>query len=246
MTAWRILFLALMLTACTAQSPDARIAVATNMVTAMDALETDFETQTGYEISVSSGSTGQLYAQIVQGAPFDVFLAGDQERPRLLAERGIGVAGTQHIYARGRLLLWSAYPDYFGPGGPIILEAGEYRHLAMANPDLAPYGLAAYQSLMSLGLYEALSDRIVMGANIGQTYSLIASGNAQLGFIASAQMPDTGSVWIVPDSLHDPILQDAVLLQRASENPAARAFMDYLQSEPARAILRANGYEVEG
>lgn len=253
MLALRILLVGLAavfaLRACSGPPPDARIAVATNMVQVMDALEAGFETQTGYEISVSSGSTGQLYAQIVHGAPYDVFMAADQERPRLLVENGLGVPETRWTYARGRLWLWSPNPDHFGANGADgadSLRAGRFRHIAMANPELAPYGVAARDVLIALGLEGALSDRIVMGANIGQTYSLIASGNAEIGFIAAGQIPESGSIWVIPAHLHAPILQDAILLRRGAENPAARDFIAYLQSDPARTILRMHGYEVEG
>lgn len=241
--------LTLALQACSRpSSDDVIIAVATNFIDTARALETAFEAETGLEITLSSGSTGQIYAQIENGAPYSVFLAADQERPERLVANGTAVEGTRFTYATGQLVLWSADATILAGDGETVLRADDYRALAIANPDLAPYGLAAMQTLSSLGLEETVSDRLVMGQNIGQAFTLVASGNAELGFVARSQIlsrpeGEKGSSWLVPESLHDPIRQDAVLLKRGMDDEAAYKFIAFLRSERAAAIIAAHGYE---
>lgn len=226
------------------------VAVATNFSEVMSALAPRFETATGQTVRVSAGSTGKLYAQIRNGAPFDVLLAADQHRPALLAASRFGVDGSVFTYAVGRLTLWSADAGRVGPDGEQTLAAGNYRHLAIANPKLAPYGLAAEQTLRALGLWQSLQDRIVQGENIGQTFSLVATGNAALGLVAlsyvvSPRNTRPGSRWDVPSHLHAPIRQDAVLLARGADNPATLAFVEFLRGPEARQVIARFGYGVD-
>jgi len=222
---------------CQSQTDETiNVAVATNFYLTALALETAFESQTNYDVSVSSGSTGQLYAQIINGAPYDIFLAADQKRPEKLVEKGL--AGERFTYAIGRLVLWSR-----GTETPDLdtLREGDFRHLAMANPRLAPYGLAAQEVVSALGI----SDKIIMGENIGQAYSLVQTGNAELGLVSLSQMrADTSSHWLVPSSLHTPIIQDAVFLKSGTKTPGAGAFYRFLTSDKARDIIEASGYNL--
>ena len=226
------------------------VAVASNFAEAMDRLKEDFEAGGSYELKVSAGSTGKLYAQIVNGAPFDVFLAADQRRPRLLVEEGRASAESRFTFAVGRLTLWSPDPKRVRPDGPAALRAGSFRKLAIANPRLAPYGEAAREVLQALGQLQSLSGRLVLGENIGQAHALVATGNAELGLVSLSQVlsprnAKPGSRWDVPARLHSPIRQDAVLLARASGNSAAKAFLSFLGSAEARSTIRRFGYEVE-
>ncbi len=228
-----------------AQAEVVRIAVASNFKPAMDELELVFEEQSGHDLLVSAGSTGKLYAQIVNGAPYDVFLSADQERPRLLIEEGR--AQDQFTYAVGRIVLLDPIAK---SAGPDRLTQMNFRRLAIANPELAPYGQAARQVITTLGLFDALQDRIVLGENIGQTYAFIRTGNAELGFVALSQLDpkvreQTGLVWIPPQESYNPIRQDAVLLRRGEQNAAAQDFIHFLKSEKAKALIRGHGYETE-
>lgn len=230
-----------------ARAAEALAAVATNFAEVMDALGPRFEAATGHRLRVSSGSTGKLYAQVRNGAPFDLFLAADQRRPELLETAGHAVSGSRFTYAIGRLTLWSADKDRIGADGAAVLRRDDFRHLAIANPKLAPYGLAAQQALTALDLWKPLQDRIVQGENIGQAFSLVATGNAELGFVAlsavlSPRHKVTGSRWDVPVDLYEPIRQDAVLLSRGADNIAARAFLGFIQSAEARGIVARFGY----
>jgi len=223
------------------------VAVATNFLAPAAAIEQAFEADTQHQVTIVAGSTGQLYAQIVNGAPFDVLLAADAERPALLAERGLGDPATRFTYALGRLVLWSARADFVDDATLAQLPALEFRRLAIANPALAPYGEAAMQVLDGLGVSEALAPRIVQGQNIGQAFALVESGNAEIGFIALSQAlgyAGEASYSVVPEALHEPIRQDAIVLAHAAENPAANDFVAFLQSDPARRIIEASGYTV--
>jgi molybdate transport system substrate-binding protein len=219
--------------------------VAANFAEVVEELRPGFEAS-GHALRVTSGSTGMLYAQIRQGAPFDVFLAADSHRPTLLEQARVAVTGSRFTYARGRLTLWSS-DRARRVTGPAVLAAGDYRRLAIANPQLAPYGAATLQVLAALGLEEAVAGRIVMGENVGQAYALVATGNAELGFVARSQLagrPGTpGDRWPVRSELHDPIAQDAVLLIRAADNAAAREFLEFLRGPVARGAIRRHGYE---
>ncbi|MDZ7642956.1 MAG: molybdate ABC transporter substrate-binding protein [Woeseiaceae bacterium] len=222
----------------------ATVAVATNFHRAAGELELMFEAATGHELTLVSGSTGKLYAQIENGAPFDVLLAADVERPRRLEAADHAVRGTRFVYATGQLSLWSPDPAALQEDGRTVLERADFEHLAIANPELAPYGLAARQVLQNLGLWDGLAPRIVMGENIGQAHALVATGNAALGFVARASLQQgaTGSSWLVPADLHEPIRQEAVLLRRGEHNTAARAFLEFLRGDAARARIAAYGY----
>ena len=229
---------------------EALIAVAANFAEVTDELETAFETSTDHTVTITSGATGKLYAQIKQGAPFDVLLAADQARPKRLEAEGDAVPGSRFTYAVGRLALWSPDADRIGADGRAVLKASDFDHLAIANPDLAPYGLAAKQALEHFGLWDALQPKLVMGQNIGQTFSMVATGNAQLGLVAksyavSARNETPGSRWDVPAEAHEPIRQEALILNRAADNPAARAFADFLRSDAAREVITRFGYMVD-
>jgi len=218
------------------------VAVAANFKPALDRLETDFEARTEFKLDVVVGSTGKLYAQIVYGAPYDVFLAADQERPVRLIEETQAVEGSRFTYALGRLLLW-------GTDTPAKLSTPEIKRIAIANPNLAPYGKAAEQLIERLGLTEAIETKLVLGENVGQAFAFVRTGNAQLGFVSEAQIIglDDGDMtpsWHPPADLFDPIAQDAVLLTRAEDKPAALAFMTYLQSDDARDIIAQHGYDL--
>lgn len=209
----------------------------------MSEIEGAFEAQTNHRLMVSYASTGKHYAQIVNGAPFDVFLAADLERPRRLEAKGLAVAGSRFTYALGKLVLWSPQPGLFGDGAEFLIE-GNFRFLAIANPRTAPYGLAAEQTLRRLGLWETLWTRIVRGENVGQTYAYVQSGNAELGFVALSQVSIaadqvTGSIWMVPEGLYQPVEQQAVLL---TDNDAARTLLAFLRGEQAATVIRAHGY----
>ncbi|MXZ39301.1 MAG: molybdate ABC transporter substrate-binding protein [Holophagales bacterium] len=240
----RVLRLAsvLLLAASGASAGEVTVAVAANAAEAVEALAADFEQRTGHRVTVTVGSTGKLYAQILHGAPFDVFLAADQERPRLLVEQGLAVEGSRLTYAVGRLVLWS--PDAEVDAAH-TLRAGSFRRLAIANPDLAPYGAAARDVLSELGLWESLRSKIVVGENVGQSFTMAASGNAELGFVAlSSVLSQGGSYWEVPPETYSPIRQDAVLLDRAGGNIAARAFHLFLGSATALATIESFGFIV--
>ncbi|RIA56315.1 molybdate ABC transporter substrate-binding protein [Dichotomicrobium thermohalophilum] len=249
---WLVGLAAIIITAApaSARAGEAIVAVAANFQEVAEELETMFEETSGNSLTVTTGSTGKLYAQIKNGAPFDVFLAADQARPERLAAEGEAVPGSRFTYAVGQIVLWSPRPEGVAADGLQTLKNGTFDNLAIANPDLAPYGLAAKQTLQHYDLWDALADRIVMGQNIGQTFSMVATQNAQLGFVAksyvvSPRNEQPGSHWDVPAKAHDPIRQDAVLLKHGTDNAAARAFADFLRSEAARDVIKRFGYAVE-
>lgn len=227
-------------------SAEAIIAVASNFLETAERLAVQFEQQSAHALILTAGSTGKLYAQITQGAPFAALLAADQERPRRLEEAGLAVKRTRFTYARGRLTLWSA-DETRKLKDATALSTGQFSTLAIANPDLAPYGIAARQALQRLGVWDSVRSRIVFGENIAQTFTFVATRNAELGLVAlsqvlSARIRNTGSRWDVPVTLYDPIRQDALLLQHGADNSAATAFLEYLQSAAARDAIRAAGY----
>ncbi len=227
------------------RAAEAVVAVAANFAGVMERLEADFEAETGHRLTVTPGSTGKLYAQIRHGAPFDVFLAANQRHPAELEQAGVAVEGSRFTYAVGRLTLWSRDPQRLTGDGAAILRAGDFRRLVMANPELAPYGEAARETLEALGLDETLSDRIVRGENVGQAYALAATGNAELAFVALSYVlagRAAGSRWDVPPQLHEPIRQDAVLLRRGEGNAAARDFLAYLCRPDVQAVMVDYGY----
>lgn len=222
-------------------------AVAANFAAAMARIEPAFEQASGHQLTVVLGSSGKLTAQIVQGAPFDVLLSADQERPALLEKTGAGVAASRFTYAIGRVALWSPDPRAIAPDGPAWLRAGAFRHLAIANPVVAPYGLAAQQTLEKLGLWTAVQDKLVRGEDIGQVYAMAGSGAAAAGFVALSAVisgPRPGSHWTVPQALHLPLKQDAILVTRARNHPAGQAFLDFLKTPQAQAVLTDLGYDL--
>lgn len=225
-----------------AQAGDTKIAVAANFTQAAKEIGEAFEKETGHHAIFSFGSTGQLYAQISQGAPFEVFLAADQERPRKAVEEGLAIADSLFTYAGGRIVLYSADKELVH--GEETLSAGDFDKIAIANPATAPYGAAAIDAMKALRVYKALTSKIVQGGNIAQTYQFVATGNAELGFVALSQIAahDKGSRWIVPEKLYTPIAQDAVLLRNGEENEAAEAFVAFLKGAKARAIIEDYGY----
>ena len=239
------LTVAALLASLSARAELATVAVAANFLVPMQTIAAAFEDETGHELVLVPGSTGQLYAQILNGAPFDVFLAADAERPALLADDGLAVAGSRFTYARGRLVLWSADPGALDDRGIERLADGDFRHLAIASPELAPYGAAARQVLERLELWEAYRPRIAVGQSIGQAFAMAATGNAELGLVALSQAlawDDPASHVTVPPELHAPIEQDAVLLGRGADNAAAIALVEFLQSAETRRIIGDAGY----
>lgn len=229
-----------------AQADDVQVAVAANFTPPVRAMAADFEKTTGHKLVASFGATGQFYAQIRNGAPFDVFLAADDSTPAKLEQEGETVAGSRFTYAIGALALWSAKPGYVDDQGA-VLKRQDFKHLSIANPKTAPYGLAATQVLAKLGLTQAVAGKLVQGENITQAQQFVATGNAELGFVALSQIRKdgkiaSGSAWIVPANLHDPIRQDAVLLNKGKDNAAAKALLDYLKGPHAEAVIRSFGY----
>lgn len=224
-----------------------QVAVAANFALPMQQIAAEFEQATGHRVVLSSGATGKFYAQIRNGAPFEVFLSADDETPARLAREGQAVAASQFTYAIGRLVLWSAVAGRVDAAGE-VLRRGDFRHLALANPKTAPYGAAAVEVLQKLGLVEALAPKFVQGENIAQAQQFIATGNAELGFIALSQVwkdgkLNSGSAWIVPTTLHGPLRQDAVLLKPGQGKPAAEALLGWLKGEKSRALIRRFGYD---
>jgi len=229
---------------------EVRIAVATNFLSTVKEIVVKFERDIGHTAVVSSGSSGKLYAQIRNGAPFDVFFSADVTRPRLMEKEGLAVEGSRFTYAVGRLTLWSPHSTLVTGDGKPVLSNSSFTHLAIANPKTAPYGAAAKTTLQALGLWKHMKGRIVRGENIGQTFQFVFSQNAQLGFVALSQVLDpkingTGSRWDVPVNLHAPLRQQAVLLVRGQNNKAAQAFLDYVKGPKARKIIERFGYGLE-
>jgi molybdate transport system substrate-binding protein len=220
----------------------ASVAVAANFTDAAKEIGALFEKETGDKVEFSFGSTGQLYTQITQGAPFDVFLSADDERTKTAIKEGHGVAGTDFTYAVGKLVLFSK--DAKLVSGPATLKKAAFDKIAIANPATAPYGAAAVETMKALGVYDALSAKIVQGQNITQTYQFVETGNAQVGFVALSQVADKkdGSRWVVPEKLHKPIAQDAVLTQHGESNQAARRFLTFLKGKKAKAVMQKFGY----
>lgn len=227
---------------------DVTVAVAANFTAPMQQIAARFAQDTGHKAVLAFGSTGKLAAQIRNGAPFQVLLAADQRTPDQLEADGAAVAGSRFTYAFGQLVLWSRDPDRVDAHGA-VLSAGRFEHIALADPKLAPYGAAALQVLNGLGLETTLAPKFVQGESIAQTWQFVATGNAELGFVALSQVwaggrLTQGSAWIVPADRYTPIRQDAVLLRSGKDNPAAQALMRYLQSDKAHAIIRAFGYRL--
>lgn len=238
-------FAGLLICTLAAHAAEIRVAVAANFAAPMEQIAARFNRDTGHKVLLSFGATGTLYAQIVSGAPFELFLAADDKMPARLGKERHADPATDFTYAVGKLVLWSANPDKVDATGN-ALKKGEFTRLAIANPDTAPYGKAAVETLEKLQLYPVVKSRLVMGENIGQTYQFVSTGNAELGFVALSQVfkdgkLQQGSAWQVPDNLHSPLRQNAILLNKG-DNAAARALLDYLKSAQARAVISAYGY----
>jgi molybdate transport system substrate-binding protein len=231
------------LVAGVARGGEVHVAVVQNFARTCRELGDAFAADSGHATVLSAGSTGKLYAQIRNGAPFEVFLSADAERPTLLEKAGLAEAGTRFTYALGRLVLWSPRADLVDADGTVLAGDG-FRHLALANPAIAPYGAAAREVLLRRDLWQRLQPKLVLGEDIGQTYQFIATGNAELGFVALSQVRDAGegSRWVVPQELHSPLEQQAVLLVPGRQDEAARAFLDFLRGAPARALIERAGY----
>jgi molybdate transport system substrate-binding protein len=239
--------LALVLGATSARADDVLVAVAANFAAPMARLASAYTAATGHTLQLASGATGKFYSQIVAGAPFEVLLSADDETPQRLIAEGHAVAGSAFTYAVGQLVLWSATPGLVDAQGA-VLASGRFQKLAIANPKTAPYGRAAVEVLAARGLTAALAPKLVTGESVAQAYQFVATGNAELGFVALSQVSApgqalTGSMWRVPAALHAPIRQDAVLLKAGAHKPAAAALLQWLRSEPAQAVIRAHGYE---
>ena len=232
----------------TSQAAEVKVAVAANFTASMQKIAAAFAQDTGHQAVLAFGSTGKFYAQIKNGAPFELLLAADAETPARLTREGQGVAGTRHTYAIGRLALWSREPGLVDEAGA-VLRTGHFKRLALADPKLAPYGAAAVKVMTGLGLIGTLVPRLVQGQSIAQAYQFAATGNAELGFVALSQVFSDGklkegSVWVVPAHLHAPLRQDAVLLKPGQGQPAATALLAYLRGDKARAIIRSFGYDL--
>jgi molybdate transport system substrate-binding protein len=234
--------------ATSAQAAEVSVAVAANFTAPMQKIAAAFEQDTGHKAILAFGSTGKFYAQIKNGAPFQVLLSADNETPARLEREGLGVSGTRFTYAIGRLVLWSRQPGLVDDKGD-VLRTGKFERIALADPKLAPYGAAAVEVLNGLGLMSSLAPKFVQGENIAQTYQFVATGNAELGFVALSQVfadgkLTQGSAWMIPAGLHTPIRQDAVVLSPGKDNAAAAALMAYLRNDKARAIIRSFGYDL--
>ncbi|MGL5997452.1 MAG: molybdate ABC transporter substrate-binding protein [Pseudomonas proteolytica] len=231
-----------------AQADEVQVAVAANFTAPIQAIAADFEKDTGHTLVAAYGATGQFYTQIKNGAPFEVFLSADDTTAQKLESEGDTVKGSRFTYAVGTLALWSAKEGYVD-AKRAVLKKNEYQHLSIANPKAAPYGLAATQVLAKLGLTEQVKSKLVEGQNITQAYQFVSTGNAELGFVALSQIykdgkVSSGSAWIVPGQMHDPIKQDAVILNKGKDNPAAQALVDYLKGPKAAAVIKSYGYQL--
>jgi molybdate transport system substrate-binding protein len=229
-----------------AQAGEVRVAVAANFTAPMQKIAQAFEQDTGHKAQLAFGATGKFYAQIKNGAPFAVLLAADDETPARLEKEGLAVTGTRFTYATGRLALWSKQPNLVDDKGE-VLRSNSFIKIAIADPKLAPYGIASMEVIHKMGVQANVVPKLVQGESIGQTYQFVSTENAQLGFVALSQISfdgriSQGSAWVVPQSMHTPLKQDAVLLNAGKDNAAAVALLKYLQADKAIAIVRSYGY----
>ena len=241
----------MLVTACVAfasvaHAEDIDVAVAANFTAPAQQIAAEFEKTTGHHVKLAFGATGKFYAQIKNGAPFQVFLSADDETPAKLETEGLGVAGTRFTYAVGTLVLWSANANLVDAKGE-VLSKGSFNKIAIANPKTAPYGAAAIETLNALGLRAAVEPKFVQGENISQTFQFVSTGNADLGFVALSQVTKdgkitSGSAWVVPAKFHTPIRQDAQLLAPGKDSAAAKAWLAFLKSDAAKAVIRSYGY----
>jgi molybdate transport system substrate-binding protein len=231
----------------TTSAAEVKVAVAANFAQTLKEISTVFEQDTGHKLAITQGSTGKLYAQISQGAPFEVLLSADDETPEKLITEGKAITGTRFTYAIGRLALWSPKPDLVDEGGQ-VLKTDKFRYVAIANARVAPYGRAAVQVMQKLGALSSIEPRVVQGESITQTFQFVSTGNAQLGFVALSQITEngklkSGSAWIVPENMHEQLRQDAVLLNPGKDSAAASALLGFLKSEKAKKIIASHGYQ---
>lgn len=231
-----------------AHAAEVKVAVASNFTAPMRQIVQRFEAETGHRVKLSFGGTGQFYAQIKNGAPYDLLFAADQKIPTKLVQEGVALTETRFTYAQGRLVLWSKNPGYVDDEGSVLRD-GSFKQIAIADPKLAPYGAATMQVLGHLGLTSQLEKKIVQGKNIGQAYQFVFSGNASLGFVALSQVYrngviQSGSGWIVPTDLYDPIRQDVVLLKSAKANEAAKSLLEFVRTDATKNLIRSFGYGV--
>ena len=241
-------FITSMLLAVSVQAAEVKVAVASNFAQPMKDIATEFEKDTGHKLSVTQGATGKFYAQITNGAPFEVFLSADDETPAKLVKEGKAVSGTQFTYAVGRLVLWSPDEKLVDQGGA-ILKTDRFKFIAIANAKVAPYGRAAVQTMQKLGVLSAIEPRVVQGESIAQTHQFVTTGNAQLGFVALSQVWEnnrikSGSGWIIPEEMHDQLRQDIVLLNPGKDSSAATTLVNYLKSDKAKKIIDRYGYKL--
>ena len=241
------LFAGLLLVATAVRADEIPVAVAANFTAPFNKIAAEFEKETGHKVIASFGSTGKFYAQIKNGAPFEVLLAADDETPAKLVKEGAGVGGSPFSYAIGKLVLWSAKPGVVDDKGA-VLKGGGFDHITLADPKLAPYGAAGVEVMKKMGVYDSLAPKIVTGETIAQAFQFVSSGNAQLGFVALSQVlkdgKSEGSAWIVPADLYTAIRQDAVLLTPGKDKAGPVALLKYLQGAKAQAVIRSYGYEL--
>lgn len=246
--AGRTAFLILLGAAGIAHADEVQVAVAANFAAPMKEIAARFEQDTGHKVLSTVGATGKFYAQIKNGAPFEILFAADDETPARLEKEGAAVPHTHFTYAIGKLVLWSAQPGVVDDKGEVLKKAG-FEHLSIANPRLAPYGAAAVEALQKLAVYSALEPKLVVGESIAQAHQFVASGAARLGFVAMSQVYaggklKSGSAWVVPASLYNPIRQDAVALEKGRGKPAVEALLKYMKGDKAKAVIRSYGYQL--
>jgi len=241
-------FIAPLIMIASANAAEVIVAVAANFTAPMQKIAPLFEKDTGHKAILSFGSTGAFYAQIKNGGPFQVFLSADDETPLKLEREGYAVGGTRFTYATGKLVLWSKQQGFVDEKAE-VLRSNNFQKIAIANPKLAPYGAAAIETINKLGLMQALQPKFVQGENIAQTFQFVNTENAQLGFVALSQVFSDGKItqgsgWIVPNNLHNPIQQDAVVLTAGQNNPAVSALIQYIKSDKAKVIIKSFGYDL--
>jgi molybdate transport system substrate-binding protein len=244
---WLLVALAAISSVATLRADELSVAVAANFKAPAEAIADEFKKATGHKVLLSPGATGALATQIKNGAPFQVFLAADSVTPAKLIQEALAVDGTQFTYAVGKLVLWSARQGLVDEGGGILEKTDAFQHIAIANPQTAPYGAAAIEVLAQRKLLDTVRPKFVQGENIAQTYQFVASGNAELGFVALSQVfkegkISVGSGWVVPQELYSPLRQDAVLLTRGKDSAAAKVWLEFLRGEAAGAIIASYGY----
>lgn len=241
-------FIGSLLLSVNLQAAEVKVAVAANFAQPMKDIAAEFEKETGHKLNLTQGATGKFYAQISNGAPFEVFLSADDETPSKLVKEGKAISGTQFTYAIGRLVLWSPDEKLVDQGGT-ILKTDRFKFIAIANAKVAPYGRAAVQTMQKLGVLSAIEPRVVQGESIAQTHQFVTTGNAQLGFVALSQVWESnriksGSGWIIPEEMHEQLRQDIVLLNPGKDSSAATALLNYLKSEKAKKIIERYGYKL--